>query len=87
MSLKILISVVMYYFGKIVSKKIWENELCPNAVSEAVLMFSHYAALSPVGEQVYLRILLNLLNKRIQTAQMLELFTQAAALYAETGNL
>ena len=77
----------MFHFGKIVSKKIWENELCPEAVSEAVLMFSQYATLSRVGEQVYLRILLNLLNKRIQSPQMLELFTQAAALYAETGRL
>ena len=75
----------MSNFGKIVVKMLWENKLCQNAVPDAVILFGHYASCNEIGEVVYVRLLLNLLGKRIHSNFILDQFTKAASIHSVAG--
>jgi hypothetical protein len=77
--------VVINVIGKPLSKMIWENKLSDDAIPDAIMIFANYANCSESGEITYLRILLNLLSKKILINLMLQQFTKAATLYAPSG--
>ena len=79
--------VVMNRLGKHIAKMVWENHLTNNAIPDAVKIFGSYAMCDEPAQIVYLRLLLNLLSKRVHSQFVLDQFTQAASIYALSGTL
>lgn len=77
----------MNVFGKHVAKLLWENKLADAAIPDAVTIFTSYSMCDETAQIVYLRLLLNLLAKRVHSTFILQQFTNAAAIYALSGTL
>lgn len=72
--------------GTTMAKRISENSLAPDAVHDVVSFFESYATISESkGQIIYFRILFMLLERQIETEQILQKFTLAAGQYPNSG--
>ena len=79
-------SKALMMVGTTMAKRISENSLAPDAVEDVVSFFESYATISESkGQIIYFRILFMLLERQIETEQILQKFTLAAGQYPNSG--
>ena len=79
-------SKALMIVGTTMAKRISENSLAPDAVQDVVSFFESYATISESkGQIIYFRILFMLLERQIETEQILQKFTLAAGQYPNSG--
>ena len=79
-------SKALMMVGTTMAKRISENSLAPDAVQDVVSFFESYATISESkGQIIYFRILFMLLERQIETEQILQKFTLAAGQYPNSG--
>lgn len=79
-------SKALMIVGTTMAKRISENSLAPDAVQDVVSFFESYATISESkGQIIYFRILFMLLDRQIETEQILQKFTLAAGQYPNSG--
>ena len=81
-------SKALMMVGTTMAKRISENSLAPDAVHDVVSFFETYATISESkGQVIYFRILFMLLERQIETEQILQKFTLAAGQYPNSGTI
>ena len=79
-------SKALMIVGTTMAKRISENSLAPDAVQDVVSFFESYATISESkGQIIYFRVLFMLLERQIETEQILQKFTLAAGQYPNSG--